>query len=143
MVRSGMARVLVVDDEEATRKLLKRVIEAHGHTCVTAGNGDEALCHIYRSDEYFDVVVLDLNMPGGIGGIEFLKLKFVSDRLRDAAIIVVSGIASDVPREQLRGAAVIFDKPIMLDQLMRTINGSTRDTIPPGDDPDPDPEPAR
>ncbi len=67
--------ILVVDDDAALRKALKRVLVAHGFVVEVAEDGTEALARLRRGG--FDAVVLDVMMPG-TDGIE------VCERLRAA-----------------------------------------------------------
>jgi DNA-binding response OmpR family regulator len=60
-----VAKVLLVDDEQLVRKVVKVVLEAEGHEVVEAGNGPEALASVRGGAP--DVVVLDLMMPGEDG----------------------------------------------------------------------------
>src|SRR5512132_1586116 len=75
------ATVLVADDSEVVRAVLRLELEGQGHNVVTVGDGRAALdaCRAYRPD----VILLDVNMPGldGYGGLEALQadeeLRFV------------------------------------------------------------------
>lgn len=60
-----MAKVLLVDDEELVRKVVRVVLEAEGHVVVEADGGDRAIEKL--TGESPDVVVLDLMMPGEDG----------------------------------------------------------------------------
>ena len=62
--------VLVVDDEEAARRLLARILEQNGYTCSTAAGVDEALSLL--AAETFALVVTDLDMPGR-SGLDLIK----------------------------------------------------------------------
>ena len=64
------SRILVIDDEEIIRALFKETLERQGHTVVTAGSSAEGIELVGRWD--FDIVFLDLKMPG-MDGAEFLK----------------------------------------------------------------------
>jgi CheY-like chemotaxis protein len=58
-----MARILVVDDEEAVRSLIARGLELDAHTVEMAGDGAEALEAITARDGQFDLVLSDIRMP--------------------------------------------------------------------------------
>jgi len=60
-----LLRVLVVDDEEPMRKMIQRRLENRGIFCETAADVAAATCQLARSQ--YDVVLSDLNMPGGTG----------------------------------------------------------------------------
>ncbi len=61
------ARILVVDDEPQIRRVMRATLVARGYMVSTARNGEEALDKV--REERFDLVLLDINMPG-IGGME-------------------------------------------------------------------------
>ena len=94
---TGVRRILVMDDEEAIRKLLMTVLSDFGYAVETARDGVEALA-LYqdarKAGAAFHAVLLDLTVVGGMGGIE------AADRLREiepgVKLIVSSGYA-DAP----------------------------------------------
>ncbi|BCS31833.1 hypothetical protein TBR22_A10350 [Luteitalea sp. TBR-22] len=68
------ARILLVEDETALRRLLVQVLERQGFTVQPAADGAEAL-HLWKArPEPFDLVVSDMIMPGGLSGAELLAL---------------------------------------------------------------------
>jgi len=62
---SGMATVLVVDDEQIVREVVVKYLEREGHTTLEAGDGDDARALLERSEP--DLVVLDVMLPGTDG----------------------------------------------------------------------------
>jgi CheY-like chemotaxis protein len=86
-----------MDDEEALRKLLRRVLTKLGYEVVTARDGAEAiaLCEeAIASGRNFDAVMLDLTVSGGMGGIEAAtRLKECDPTLK----LIVSSGYSDSP----------------------------------------------
>ncbi len=90
------AKILVMDDEDSVRKLLVRMLTPCGYSVVTAINGQEAVA-LYRqaleAGAPFDVVILDLTIPGGPGGKEVLKDLLALDP--HVRAIVSSGYADD------------------------------------------------
>ncbi len=108
-------RVLVVDDEEAVRNLLRRTLEDIGYEVFAAANGEEALFKM--NQEEFEVVFLDIKMPG-LSGIEVLG-KITTD-WPDTCVIMVTG-APDVQTtvESMRmGAYDYITKPFDRDDLV-------------------------
>jgi CheY-like chemotaxis protein len=85
----GPARLLVVDDSEAPRKVLVRLLERMGYEVVSAGDGLEGMAVAER--ERIDVIVSDIEMPN-CDGFEFLERLKASDVTRDIPVIVVSGV---------------------------------------------------
>lgn len=63
-------RILLVDDEEGIQLLYREEFEEEGFEVVSAYNGDEALALF--QEQAFDLVILDINMPG-LNGIEVLR----------------------------------------------------------------------
>jgi len=63
-------KILIVDDESSFRRVLRVSLAAHGFETEEAGTGEQALAML--DAEHYDVVLLDVNMPGK-GGIETCK----------------------------------------------------------------------
>ena len=96
-METGSGRVLVMDDEEALRILLAQILKRLGYEVECARDGAEAI-KLYQkakdSGRRFDVVLVDLTIPGGIGGEE------VAARLRkidDSVVLIVSSGYSNTP----------------------------------------------
>ena len=110
-LRSGQARLLVVDDNKVNRLLLAHSLELQGHSVALAENGRVALEMLRR--EGFDLLLLDIEMPE-MDGFQVLE-QLVSDRqLRDLPVIVTSsleGIANVVRCIEL-GAEDYLTKPV-------------------------------
>ncbi|MDA0746007.1 MAG: response regulator [bacterium] len=81
-----MARVLVIDDEQPARLVMRKILEAQGHEVEEALDGDEGL-RMYRL-EPADLVVTDILMPGGDGLVAIHELL---REFPDAKILAVSG----------------------------------------------------
>src|SRR5207248_6047212 len=79
---SGTGRVLIVDDEEAIRTLVEFTLTHLGYEVCSAASALEGI-ELYRqrleAGERFDCVILDLTLPGGMGGRDALKLLLESD----------------------------------------------------------------
>ena len=86
---SGGGRVLVVDDEQLNRMLLRRAVELVGHTVREANDGRQALARL--AEEPVDVVLLDLVMPE-MDGYTTLEAIKADPTLRHIPVIVVSGV---------------------------------------------------
>ncbi|MBD3216602.1 MAG: response regulator, partial [Candidatus Lokiarchaeota archaeon] len=83
------AAVLVVDDNPMNRDLLARQIEQHGHTVAMAENGLQALDMLQTQD--FDLVLLDVMMPGMNGSQVLEKLKAHPD-FSHIPVIMISAL---------------------------------------------------
>jgi CheY-like chemotaxis protein len=89
-------RVLVMDDEEIILSTISRMLTRMGLEVTTASDGDEAVT-LYRESlengRRFDVVILDLTVPGGMGGRKTVRLlKEIDPNVR---AIVASGYSND------------------------------------------------
>ncbi len=72
----GTGKILIMDDEEVIRKVLSRLLETLGYRSITAQNGEEAIAlyiDAYNHGEKFDAVIVDLTVPGAMGGQETIK----------------------------------------------------------------------
>ncbi|HEY5903246.1 MAG TPA: sigma 54-interacting transcriptional regulator, partial [Anaerolineales bacterium] len=81
--------LLVVDDTEISRDLMRRLLERQGHSVTTAGSGKQGL-EILRGGS-FDLVLLDIMMPD-MSGYQVLQQLADSDRYGDIPVIVVSAL---------------------------------------------------
>jgi len=110
--------VLVIDDDDGIRKLMKRFLETEGYHVCLALDGIEGLAWLNR--ESVNLIILDLKMPG-MNGPEFLKeMHKMNERL---PVIVVTGYPDgDLMAEAIRyGPLTLLAKPIDLEQLILTI----------------------
>ncbi len=106
--------VLIVDDEESIRSILSRKLEFDGYHCEVAADGREALHK--ASMKSYDLVLLDINMPG-LSGIEVLR-RLTAD-YPDTCVIMITAIAdTEIYIEALRlGAYDYVTKPFDLDDV--------------------------
>jgi class 3 adenylate cyclase len=88
-LRSGAARLLVVDDNKVNRLLLTRSLELQGHSAASAENGRVALEMLRR--ESFDLLLLDMEMPE-MDGFQVLEQLKKDLQLRDLPVIVTSSL---------------------------------------------------
>ncbi|PZR77079.1 MAG: hybrid sensor histidine kinase/response regulator [Chthoniobacterales bacterium] len=125
---TGTGRILVVDDEEAIRELVDFTLTHLGYEVATAESA-RAGVEIYRerlaTGRRFDAVILDLTLPGGMGGREALKQLLEIDTTVNA--IVSSGYATDatMSRYQDYGFRGVIAKPYEAADLGRVV----RETI--------------
>lgn len=82
-----MAKILVVDDDEGVRSILRRVLAPLGHDVLEAGDGEAALQTSLR--ERPDLVITDLNLPGKNGDIVIRELR---DMHPPPIIVAMSGL---------------------------------------------------
>ena len=112
------ARILVVDDEELIRDLLKMVLMDEGYTVVTAADGEEAIQRLESSP--FDLVITDLVMPK-VNGVEVLRAAKRIDP--NYPVMVITGYPSveTVTKLVRLGAGDYLTKPFNLDVVKVTV----------------------
>jgi two-component system NtrC family sensor kinase len=111
-------KLLIVDDEVAFLRSTARIFEKRGYEVDVAASGEEALSKL--GGQTFDVVVLDVKMPG-IDGMETLKI--IKDQHPDMEVILLTGHAST--RNGVDGIKFgAFDylaKPLEIEHLIRKV----------------------
>jgi PAS domain S-box-containing protein len=135
----GHGRILVMDDEQQIRNLLKVGLELEGYEVEASSQGSEALAAHDRAraeGRPFDLVILDLTVAGGMGGIDTLaQLRATDPGLR---AIASSGYSSDETMSDPRAAGFdgILPKPYKLTDLAtivaRVLQSSRRPATEPG-----------
>ncbi|MFZ5758479.1 MAG: PAS domain S-box protein [Thermodesulfobacteriota bacterium] len=117
------AKILVMDDEELVRAVLAGMLSHIGCTSAIANDGQEAI-RLYRQaleeGSPFDAVIMDLTIPGGMGGKEAVSHLLALDQ--KAKVIVASGYSNDPIMADYRryGFCAAIGKPFQLDELIRT-----------------------
>jgi PAS domain S-box-containing protein len=123
---AGKGRILIMDDEEIIRELLSKVLLRAGYEVELASDGAEAIKRYARAKEsgrQFDAVILDLTVPGGMGGKEAIKrLRKIDPNVK---AIVSSGYATDPIMAHFRkyGFSAIATKPYSAGEMERILHG--------------------
>jgi CheY-like chemotaxis protein len=116
----GKGRILIMDDEEMILKIAKELLQIMGYEVTTAESGEEALGFYRQAMELktpFDAVILDLAIPGGMGGKEVIQELIAFDPHVKA--IVSSGYLNDpvVKDYKRHGFAGMLTKPYEASEL--------------------------
>jgi signal transduction histidine kinase/ActR/RegA family two-component response regulator len=127
----GKGRILVMDDEDIILDLLGELLETLGYEALYAANGEEAV-EMYREAKLngapFDLVIMDLTVPGAMGGKEAMDLLLKFDPHVKA--VVSSGYFNDpiLSDPQKYGFAGVLPKPYdaaqLSDLISRALDGS-------------------
>lgn len=126
----GTGRVLVMDDEEMIRNLVAELLTSLGYDVACAADGKEAIrlyADALKSDKPFDAAIIDLTIPGGMGGKEAMRKLLKLDPHLKA--IVSSGHSKDevMSRYADYGFKGVLPKPYdgkqLSQELFRVIQG--------------------
>ena len=116
-----MSRIMLVDDDESFRPMLRTTLTKLGHQVREARDGDEAMAMFEQ--EPADIVITDIIMPGkeGLEIIGMFKIRFPGVK-----VIAMSGAGRVVKTNYLKlaraeGADGVLDKPFSNEQLTRMI----------------------
>ncbi len=115
------SNILIVDDEEVVRLSHLRTLAAAHCNAEAAWNGAEAL-HAMEQHP-FDVVLLDLRMPG-LDGMSVLKT--IKERWPESEVVIITGYPSiETAKEAVRlGAYHYLAKPVSPDEIVEVANGA-------------------
>jgi CheY-like chemotaxis protein len=122
-----------MDDEDAIRKILKEMLEYLGYRVLSSSNGEEAIA-LYKETrdrgEKIDAVILDLTIPGGMGGRETVQeLKKIDQGI---TAIASSGYSQteEVGKYLEFGFSAFVPKPFRLEDIseaLHSVNKTNRD----------------
>jgi two-component system cell cycle sensor histidine kinase/response regulator CckA len=118
-------RVLIMDDEDMVAEVAQEMLESIGYTAQLTSSGLEAIEQFKSAeerDEPFDAVILDLTVPGGMGGGE--AVGHIKQIRADIPVLVMSGYADDAVLARYRdyGFDGVLPKPFMIPDLRRALH---------------------
>jgi CheY-like chemotaxis protein len=121
MMEDGKKKILIVDDDVDSVKMVGTILEDTGYVVISAGTGEEALRQI--EDDGIDLIILDVVMPDMDGYSFFQALKADVSR-KDVPVIVVTGKPDMKELFQMEGVSVVIDKPFETKLLLKKIEES-------------------
>ncbi len=127
----GQGKILVMDDEEYVRRVAKEILARFGYDVVSARDGTEAVAHFAEASAAgspFDAVIVDLTIPGGIGGAETLeRLREIDPKVKG---IVASGYSNNPILANYRdfGFKGALAKPFNVQELGEAVQRVLRKT---------------
>ncbi len=122
---SGSGRILVMDDEEMIRNVLRQLLESLGYTVECVQDGTEAVAAYQRAQaagQPFAVVILDYTIPGGMGGLETLaRLRAIDPQV---TALISSGYANNPVMADWAyyGFSGVVAKPYTIAQLQEALH---------------------
>lgn len=118
-MENNKKRILIVEDDEGMRSLLKDFFEEEGFETDSVSNGSEAFRILVR--EIFDIVITDIRMPG-LTGLDIIP--GVRRLQPETFIIVITAFGSEeVHRKAMeRGANSYLEKPLHFDELREMVH---------------------
>jgi two-component system cell cycle sensor histidine kinase/response regulator CckA len=113
------AKILVVDDSEEVREVLRELLSRHGYTVVTAPDGESGLVEL--DARVFDMAMVDLGLPG-ISGLEVARR--LKARWPTTPVALMTGYGDRLGSEdaQTKGVDFVLAKPFSLDQLRSVVD---------------------
>lgn len=124
-VRRGVSgRVLLMDDEPLVAEVAQEMLESLGYAARVSSSGADAIACFREAEsrgEPFDAVILDLTVPGGMGGSE--ALPHIKDLRPDVPVLVMSGYADDSVLARYRdyGFDGVLPKPFAIPDLRKAL----------------------
>ncbi len=121
----GEGKVLLIDDEESIRKSAREVLKRLGYQVQVAKDHAKGIQLYEKAMEEkhpFDTVIMDLTIPGSMGGLEAMKkLKKID---RNAKVIISSGYSEDRAMSKFReyGFCGVVAKPYKVEDLAKVIH---------------------
>jgi CheY-like chemotaxis protein len=128
LLANGEGRILVMDDEESIRLLLGEMLRYLGYDAQCVAGGKEALDRYqeaYHAQRPFSAVILDLTVPGGLGGKDIMRqLQEFDPHVKG---IVASGYCNDpvISRYSAFGFHGVVAKPFRLTELSQVLHQVT------------------
>ncbi|HWY03882.1 MAG TPA: PAS domain S-box protein [Candidatus Acidoferrum sp.] len=116
----GSETVLLVEDEESVRQLVRETLAAKGYAVMEAENGEDGVALAARHKGKIDLVITDVVMPG-MGGRELVKQ--LAETRRETKVLYLSGYTEDaiVSEGTIESGAAFLQKPFTLQNLSRKV----------------------
>jgi len=114
-------KILVVDDEMGIRSLISELLESEGFEVRAAKDGQESLDEMERED--FDLVITDIQMPR-LDGLAMLEAMKRAGRKEKIIIMTGSGLAMDLPNEEMPMVVSRLQKPFRMSNLLDVVSAA-------------------
>ena len=117
-----MARILIVEDDPITMKVVSTVLQKSGHQTVSAEDGADAI-YCLKNDNAFDLIITDIRMPY-LDGRMLVKAVRMTHSLRHIPILLMSGVVGPKCISGLcqDGVTAFLAKPIKAEELLEYVD---------------------
>ena len=124
---SDVKKVLIAEDSSVIQKLTKKILENQHYSITSVKNGKQVMELL--EGEYFDIILMDINMPV-MNGIECAeKIRSMEDKNKaEIPIIAITGNAMNLSMDDFNKSGIndYLQKPINFDRLVSLVNQYTR-----------------
>jgi two-component system aerobic respiration control protein ArcA len=119
--RKDPKTILIIDDDETIRQVLRRILEADGYRVLTAADGTQLSSVL--DDSPIELIILDIGLPW-INGFELAELIKESPDLNPIPLVFISARTSeaDVRRAFELGGSDYVKKPFDMEHIRKTVN---------------------
>jgi CheY-like chemotaxis protein len=109
-------RILVAEDVDMVRTLIKGLLTSHGFKVIEAIDGVQALSTVRQQE--IDLVLADVQMPN-LDGLQLCRMMKADPRLKTIPVVLLTGKRTDAARVEAErvGAAAFLSKPVVADDL--------------------------
>ena len=108
-------KILAVDDDPLTLKMLEKKLAKEGYDIETASDGIEAGTFI--SQKFYDIIITDLVMPGGVDGIDVLKAAKTKNKQTEVILLTAHASVENAVEAMRKGAVDYLQKPVNFYEL--------------------------
>ncbi len=114
-------KILVVEDKEDSRVLVGKILRLRGYEVIEAGTGEDAIT--MAQNEFPDLILMDVRMPGEIDGLEATRRIKARPQLAHIPILAMTASVrpEDMQRALSKGCSGFVRKPIDIDELPRQV----------------------
>ena len=119
-----MARILIVEDEDRIVSFLAKGLEANGHSTMAVGDGNTAAA--VATDADFDLVILDVGLPGKDGFAVLSEIRSRGERL-PVIVLTARDATTDTVNGFELGADDYVTKPFRFEELLARVRARLRD----------------
>ena len=118
---SGGARILVIDDEDVVGQTTREILVSLGYQTCFINDGQNAIEHFKKNKDQYDLVILDVEMPGMLGWDIFKELKKINPEIR---CLFCSGYCIENQAQHIKdeGVCGFLQKPFRMSEISKVVS---------------------